>query len=68
MNSHQRLVAFLYVLMRDYTTPGNVELIIRDHVQKANDLADEEKDIAYSNKYLQAYAEDVLNRIIGASD
>lgn len=52
---NNRLVSFLYDLMRDHLPPGKVEALIRE--------AEDEPDIVYTNGWLALYAEDLANRL-----
>jgi len=54
----ERLVAFLYILMRDQVVPGLVEEIMREHTHPGLDLRGE-----YSNEGLETYARDVAKRL-----
>lgn len=51
-----RMVSFLYELMRDHLTPGKVEEIVR-HV-----LA-EDSDVYYCNGWLAKYAAYIVDRL-----
>jgi hypothetical protein len=54
MNS--RLVAFIYILGRDYLPLGDIEKIIEDHVDRA-------ETYEYSNEYLEFYAKHISRRL-----
>jgi hypothetical protein len=51
---HDKLVSFLYELMRDHVPPGIIEAITN---------ASEEIDVLYTNGWLAKYAEDVAKRL-----
>jgi hypothetical protein len=53
IDSH--LVSFLYELMRDYVTPGQIEAIM------ANTEGD--SNVTYTNGWLAKYAEDLALRL-----
>lgn len=53
-----KLVSFLYELMRDYITPGDVELIVQS--------SEEFSDVTYTNGWLAKYAEYLAQRLVGA--
>jgi len=55
------LVAFLYVLMRDEVVPGKVEAIMKSHVEL---LRENGQPVVFSNKYLEAYARSLAERIV----
>lgn len=48
-----RLVAFLYIVGRDYLRLGEIEKIMADHAIKVDDRG---ADPSYSNPHLEAYA------------
>jgi len=50
-----RLVSFIYVLLRDYITPGKIEDIISNNTSN--------KRVKYSNGWLAKYAENISNRL-----
>jgi len=52
---NSRLVSFLYDLMRDHLSVGEVESLIRE--------AEDEPDITYTNGWLALYAQDLANRL-----
>jgi len=54
----QRLITFLYVLLRDRLPAGQVEAIVVDHVEKARD-----RTCSYSNPYVEAYARELAERL-----
>lgn len=51
---NDKLVSFLYELMRDHLPPGMVEKIVRES---------ENPDVTYTNGWLAKYAEDLANRL-----
>jgi hypothetical protein len=53
------LVPFLYLLMRDWATPGMVAKIL----EELTDCPKNPELIDYSNKHLAAYAMEVAERI-----
>ncbi len=59
--STSKLVAFLYVLMRDDVVPGRVEQLLRDHVECGN-AGDE---TIYCNPHLEALAKETAERLRG---
>jgi hypothetical protein len=60
VSSRDPLVGFLYVLMRDHLTPGTVEGILMEHVERAA-----EKERVFSNGWLAEHAKDVAGRLAG---
>jgi hypothetical protein len=57
INSRDPLVSFLYTLMRDHLTPGQVEEIMLRHMPKQGEVTE------FCNGHLACYAEDVAERI-----
>ncbi len=55
VTSNDRLVSFLYILMRDHVTPGIVEEIVLKHIT--------EDTAVFTNGWLAKYAEDVAERV-----
>lgn len=55
VNSDSKLVALLYILMRDHITPGVMEKVVRVHVSEASTL--------YTNGFLANYAKDLAERL-----
>ena len=55
----ERLVAFLYVLMRDEVVSGAVERVMESHIESRP------RDIprSYSNPHLEAYARELAERL-----
>lgn len=51
---NNRLVGFIYDLMRDHVTPGVIEKVLGQQI---------ESDIVYTNGWLAQYANDVANRL-----
>lgn len=51
---NSRLVSFLYELMRDQLTPGQVEELVRNS---------QEPQVEYTNGWLATYAADVATRL-----
>jgi hypothetical protein len=60
VESDSRLMAFLYILMRDHLPPGVVEGIMVDHVEVAAGMQH-----MYSNDFLAAYAYEIEQRLQG---
>lgn len=54
--SDDKLIAFLYILMRDHLTPGTVQGILHHHVQEGS--LDK-----YTNGFLFDYCEWVANEL-----
>jgi hypothetical protein len=52
-----RLVSFLYELMRDYITPGDIEKIVR------NSTGPKSGKVKFCNGYLANYSKDIANRL-----
>lgn len=63
MEKPQGLVDFLYALMRDYLPAGEVERLVRDHVEKAAD-----QESIYSNGHLASYAAELAERILNPKE
>lgn len=59
LESHDPLVTFLYVLMRDHLTPGVVEGIMLGHVEQGAPMQQ------FSNDWLAAYAVELARRLQG---
>jgi hypothetical protein len=53
--SDDKVVALLYVLMRDHVTPGVVEELVRTYCHDFSTI--------YTNGYLAKYAKDLANRL-----
>ena len=58
VSSQDRLVSFLYTLMRDHLTAGEVEAIVQEEVEPFADQV-----VEYSNGWLAEYAKDVAKRL-----
>lgn len=56
--TENKLVDFLYILLRNEITAGRMEQIIRDHIEKSRGKASE-----FSNLYLHAYSIELARRI-----
>jgi hypothetical protein len=54
INSEDRLVSFLYELMRDHLPVGTVEDVLRNSMMK---------ETQFTNGYLAKYAEDIAARM-----
>lgn len=50
------LVTFLYVLMRDFVQPGNIEAIVME-------IEDSDEEWVFSNGWLAQYAQDISERL-----
>lgn len=57
VHSKDPLVSFLYILMRDHLTAGDIENIMVNHV------ADAQSDCSFSNGWLANYAKDIASRL-----
>jgi hypothetical protein len=57
-SSDKKLIAFFYILMRDYLPCGNVEKIVIDIVDHI-DIG----SIYFTNKYLAKYSKEIVNRL-----
>lgn len=57
VQSPDRLVSFLYELMRDHLTPGRVETMVRDS------QCSQEDPTFFTNGYLANYAMDLAARL-----
>lgn len=57
-----RLTALLYILMRDDLPVGRVAEIVKDHAGKIDDQNPGE----FSNRYLEHYARELVQKLIGA--
>lgn len=55
INSHSKLICFLYLLMRDMITPGKVENLILD--------MDKAESYQFTNGWLAKYAENIAKRL-----
>jgi hypothetical protein len=55
------LISFIYQLLRDEIAPGVIEKIICN-MENASIM---EKEIQYSNKYLEGYAFNISQRLLG---
>lgn len=52
---NNRLISFLYELMRDHLPPGVIEEIVQ--------ASEDDPDVLYTNGWLAKYAEDLANRL-----
>jgi len=59
VDDNRRLVAFLYVLMNQYITPGAVEELMHRHVE-CGELGD---DQLYTNGWLAQHAQNIAERL-----
>jgi len=55
VNSEDPLVSFLYELMRDHVTPGDIEKVLQHSEDKG--------ETQYTNGWLAEYAKDIANRL-----
>jgi altronate dehydratase len=62
VNCKNRLVEFLYILMRDHLPAGVVEGILQKHVSGCSGDGDTVENL-YTNGYLANYATDVAERL-----
>ena len=62
MTETDRLSVFLYVLLRDHVPFGTVELILRDHVDAAQNVGGE---LLFSEAYQEAYVRRLAQRVLG---
>lgn len=51
------IVGFLYRIMRDHLTPGVVEQVVQDILES------HDGDIAYTNGWLEQYAQSIAERL-----
>lgn len=58
------LEMFLYILLRDYLTSGQVEEIMEGHVENVPEGRDV---IQYSNPYVVQHVEDLIIRLRGSN-
>jgi hypothetical protein len=56
-----RLVTFLYCLIRDEVTPGAIESLFERTIDLGDDAG---KDIVYSNPFVAEYAERLAARLL----
>ena len=54
VNSSDRLVTFLYLILRDHILPGDIEEVLRN-------VSDHESE--FSNGWLAEYAKDIAERL-----
>ena len=59
VNSHDRLVGFLYILMREHLTAGEIESLMKEHV----DPIPEGDEFVFSNGWLAEHAKDLAKRL-----
>lgn len=55
ITSEDNFVKFLYILLRDYVHPGDIETILRDFNYK--------EEAIFSNGWLAEYAKDIVDRL-----
>lgn len=58
----ERLVAFLYILLRDHLPAGTVESILSLHVDKSAAMT---YPVKFSNPHIEAYARELAGRLCG---
>jgi len=64
VNDTRLLVGFLYMLMRDKMTPGNIEGILLE-LSNAHDYDESEvRTFQFTNGWLAKYAQDVADRLL----
>ena len=56
--TENKLVEFLYILLRDDITAGRMEQILRDHIEKSRGKTSE-----FCNPYIHAYSVELARRI-----
>lgn len=61
-STEEKLVSFLYILMRDYIKFGSIEDIMKNHVVWNND------ECVYSNKFIEQYARSLIHRLEQSTD
>ena len=54
-NSKDKLVTFIYILVRDHIPMGKIESIMQEHVN--------DKEALFTNGYLARYSKDVAKRL-----
>ena len=59
VDTNDRLVEFLYEVMRDHINPGRMEMLVR------NCVASGDREVRFTNGYLARYAEDLARRLRG---
>jgi hypothetical protein len=57
--SNDKLVAFLYILLRDYLPSGVVEGIMIKHVERCDG------DVVFSNPFTEGHARELASRMVG---
>ena len=50
--NNENLIAFLYILMRDYLPTGDVVQIIKDYAETGEEIT----EFVFTSKHLEAYA------------
>lgn len=58
-SSNERLVTFLYILLRDDLTIGRINQILKDHVGKLDPLA----NATFSSPFLEILAREMADRL-----
>jgi len=59
----EKLIKFLYVLMRDRITTGVIEQIVTDYCELADDPARNFLSVHYHNSHLEAFAREIAGRL-----
>jgi hypothetical protein len=59
VDDNRRLVAFLYVLMNQYITPGAVEELMHRHIE----LNEKGEECLYTNGWLAQHAQNIAERL-----
>jgi hypothetical protein len=57
----ERLVAFLYILLRDELPAGRIEAVLVDHVERVPPGGSS----VFSNAHLESYARELAERLAG---
>lgn len=59
VDSKSKLVAFIYLIMRDHVPPGEIEELMREHVH----LIKADENVEFSNGWMAEHAKDVARRL-----
>ena len=59
--TNDKLVVFLYILMRDHIPCGVIESIYKEHIVLSHEYI---KEFLFSNGWLAEYAKDIVNRLV----
>ena len=63
VNSHDKLVGFLYLLLRDYVPAGDIEEIMKQISKKESSETYE-----FTNGYIASYAKNIQERLINENN